>query len=429
MKLLNKKTGIVSGICLMAASTVGLAGCKSFSGTDTSNQELNARNYQSFMEHTADVYKDYVTLGEYKGLKSTAVDRSSEQISDSDVDGAITELISKSKKSEDITNNGKTESGDQIVLNYSGSIDGKEFDGGTASDQKYTIGSGRFISDLDKGLVGLEANKDYDIPVKFPDNYSKDELKGKSAVFKVKITKITRTTTPEANDDWVKENGTMFSNFGYGKPNNIGELRNKIKEVLAKQAKENNDVSEFESVYSQILEKTEIKGYPEEEKNALENTYKENIKSQYNQYSSAYGVNSYEDYLQKVYGKNEEEFAKYVTETTETYLKQKMIVTLIASENNIKVSTEDIAFLGGNLAAYYQFEDFNALIEKYGKKINCELGYQSLYTKVASYVVSVSNSSEKETTKDNTKETTEGTEATETTKTTETTENSETKSE
>ena len=106
-----------------------------------------------------------------------------------------------------------------------------------------------------------------------------------------------------------------------------------------------------------------------------------------------------------------------------------MIVTLIASENNIKVSTEDIAFLGGNLAAYYQFEDFNALIEKYGKKINCELGYQSLYTKVASYVVSVSNSSEKETTKDNTKETTEGTEATETTKTTETTENSETKSE
>lgn len=93
-----------------------------------------------------------------------------------------------------------------------------------------------------------------------------------------------------------------------------------------------------------------------------------------------------------------------------------MIVTLIASENNIKVSTKDITFLGGNLAAYYQFEDFNALIEKYGKKINCELGYQSLYTKVASYIVSVSNVKS-------------STDTTETTQKTETTEATETKSE
>ena len=148
-------------------------------------------------------------------------------------------------------------------------------------------------------------------------------------------------------------------------------------------------------------------------------TYKENIEAQYNQYGSAYGVSSYDEYIQKVYGKNSEEFDKYVEDTTETYLDEKMIVTLIASENNIKVSTEDITFLGGNLAAYYQFEDFNALIEKYGKKINCELGYQSLYTKVASYIVSVSN----------VKSSTDTTETTQKTETTETTEATETKSE
>ena len=189
MKLLNKKTGIVSGICLMAASTVGLAGCKSFSGTDTSTQELDARDYQSFMEHTADVYKEYVTLGNYKDLEITAVDRSDEEATDTDVDEVIQELLSKSTTTDDVTEGGTTQDGDSIVLNYSGSIDGQAFDGGTAEDQTYTVGSGKFISDLDKGLVGLEANKEYDIPVKFPDDYSSEDLKGKDAVFKVKVTK------------------------------------------------------------------------------------------------------------------------------------------------------------------------------------------------------------------------------------------------
>ena len=415
MKLLNKKTGIVSGICLMAASTVGLAGCKSFSGTDTSTQELDARDYQSFMEHTADVYKEYVTLGNYKDLEITAVDRSDEEATDTDVDEVIQELLSKSTTTEDVTEGGTTQDGDSIVLNYSGSIDGQAFDGGTAEDQTYTVGSGKFISDLDKGLVGLEANKEYDIPVKFPDDYSSEDLKGKDAVFKVKVTKITRTVTPEANDEWVKVNASMFNNYGYGEPKNLEELKNNIKERLIQQKKEQNDIKQFDIAYKQILANATITGYPEE-KNALMETYKENIEAQYKQYGSAYGVSSYDEYIQKAYGKNSEEFDKYVEDTTETYLDEKMIVTLIASENNIKVSTKDITFLGGNLAAYYQFEDFNALIEKYGKKINCELGYQSLYTKVASYIVSVSNVKS-------------STDATETTQETETTEATETKSE
>ena len=101
-----------------------------------------------------------------------------------------------------------------------------------------------------------------------------------------------------------------------------------------------------------------------------------------------------------------------------------MIVTLIARENHIKVSTEDITFLGGTLAAYYGFDDFNALIKQYGKKINCELGYQSLYSKVASYVISVSergdsNESKGQTTENNANESTQAVETTGTTETTE----------
>ncbi len=111
--------------------------------------------------------KEYVTLGNYKDLEITAVDRSDEEATDTDVDEVIQELLSKSTTTEDVTEGGTTQDGDSIVLNYSGSIDGQAFDGGTAENQTYTVGSGKFISDLDKGLVGLEANKEYDIPVKF----------------------------------------------------------------------------------------------------------------------------------------------------------------------------------------------------------------------------------------------------------------------
>ena len=96
----------------------------------------------------------------------------------------------------------------------------------------------------------------------------------------------------------------MFNNYGYGEPKNLEELKNNIKERLIQQKKEQNDIKQFDIAYKQILANATITGYPEEEKNALMETYKENIEAQYKQYGSAYGVSSYDEYIQKVYGKN-----------------------------------------------------------------------------------------------------------------------------
>ncbi len=78
------------------------------------------------------------------------------------------------------------------------------FSGGTATDVEYTIGSGRFIEDLDKGLAGLEVGREYDIPCHFDDSYSNSDLAGKDVNFNVKVNAIVTTTLPEYNDDFVK---------------------------------------------------------------------------------------------------------------------------------------------------------------------------------------------------------------------------------
>ena len=88
-----------------------------------------------------------------KGI-AVSVDKSSLTVSDDDVETYISNILSSHATSEQVTE-GTTASGDTISLDYSGKLDGVAFSGGTATDVSYTIGSGKFITDLDQGLVGL----------------------------------------------------------------------------------------------------------------------------------------------------------------------------------------------------------------------------------------------------------------------------------
>ena len=95
--------------------------------------------------------------------------------------------------------------GDLINLNYSGSIDGVKFDGGTAENQELTIGSGMFIPGFEDQMVGMVIGEEKDITVKFPENYGAKDLAGKDAVFAVKVLEIREKQLPELNDDFAKD--------------------------------------------------------------------------------------------------------------------------------------------------------------------------------------------------------------------------------
>ena len=95
-------------------------------------------------------------MPEYKGIQVT-VDKSVLNVAESDVDDYINKNIVSAEATTENVTSGVTADGDTVILDYSGKLDGEAFSGGTATDTTYTIGSGNFISDLDKGLVGLTA--------------------------------------------------------------------------------------------------------------------------------------------------------------------------------------------------------------------------------------------------------------------------------
>ncbi|MBO5458922.1 MAG: FKBP-type peptidyl-prolyl cis-trans isomerase, partial [Lachnospira sp.] len=161
---MRKKLFSVMLAATLMASLTACGGKKQETTTtgSTSNKEITAEEYAGTITSNAEVYKQYLTLPEYKGIQVT-VDRTTLEVTDDDVESYVSNLLSQYADTETITE-GVTAVGDTITLDYSGKLNGEAFSGGTATDASYTVGSGKFISDLDKGLAGLTLGQKYDIP-------------------------------------------------------------------------------------------------------------------------------------------------------------------------------------------------------------------------------------------------------------------------
>ena len=99
-------------------------------------------------------------------------------------------------------------SGDTVNIDYTGTIDGREFDGGSTNGQgtSLLLGSGSYIDGFEDGIIGHKVGETFDINVTFPDDYGVDDLNGKDATFSTTINYIEKTNVPELTDDFVKEN-------------------------------------------------------------------------------------------------------------------------------------------------------------------------------------------------------------------------------
>ncbi|MEG0047856.1 MAG: trigger factor [Clostridia bacterium] len=142
-----------------------------------------------------------VTLGEYKNLEIT---RKINKVTDAQVNSRIEQEQKRVARSVDITER-PLQNGDKAGLDYSGSVDGEKFDGGTAENQTLVIGSNSFIPGFEEQMVGMTIGEERDLNVKFPEEYHSEELKGKDAVFHVKLNAITCEELPELDDDFAAE--------------------------------------------------------------------------------------------------------------------------------------------------------------------------------------------------------------------------------
>ena len=370
-------------LMLVAAMTASLTACgskKTEEPTSTVHKSITAAEYDAAITSDAAIYKKAFTMPEYKGIQVT-VDKSVLNFAESDVDDYINKNIVSAEATTENVTSGVTADGDTVILDYSGKLDGEAFSGGTATDTTYTIGSGNFISDLDKGLVGLTVGQEYDIPCTFPDNYTSD-LAGKSVIFTVKVTAIQKTTYPEITDEWVVNNKESLNLSG----DTVADFREEVRKIVEANANDTYLNNTFTSAYQIISENIGDVNYPQDEIDSLVEVLNTNIESEFNTYGSYYGISDLDTYKKSVYGFDSiDAFNEYATSSAQQYLLQKMIVTIIAADNDIHVSEDEINSYGNDLAQYYGYDDFNAIVDAVGSEVVSEIGYEILYQKVVEF--------------------------------------------
>ncbi len=151
---------------------------------------------------SAKVYvKPDVTVNNYVGIEVT---KTVEKTTDEEIDREIEMVRERNSREIEITDRA-AENGDNVIIDYSGSVDGVLFDGGTAEKQPLLLGSGQFIPGFEEQIVGKNIGETFDVNVTFPTEYHAEELAGKAAVFKVKLHSINKIELPELDDDFAKD--------------------------------------------------------------------------------------------------------------------------------------------------------------------------------------------------------------------------------
>ena len=186
-----------------------------------------------------------VTLGDYKGL---TVEADLQKLTDEMVDARIEEDRKKASRTIDVEDR-PVQEGDTVNLDYAGSVDGVAFAGGTAQGQTLTIGSHQFIPGFEEQMVGMQLGEEKDLNVKFPDEYHAEELKGKDAVFHVKVNGIQMTEVPELDDDFAAD----ISDF-----NTFKEYKEGIVKELTDRIAKNNEIATENALVEKAAENAQI---------------------------------------------------------------------------------------------------------------------------------------------------------------------------
>jgi len=188
--------------------------------------------------------KPEVELGAYKGIE---VEKRAYNVTDDEVDAAIAQLQEGVARMVDVDR--PVENGDTVNLDYSGSVDGVKFDGGTALGQTLTIGSGQFIPGFEEQMVGMAVGEEKDIEVTFPEEYHAENLAGKKAVFAVKVNGIQVKELPTLDDEFAKD----VSEY-----DTLEALRDAKRQELLEQAEKNAKIQKENDVVRKAVENATV---------------------------------------------------------------------------------------------------------------------------------------------------------------------------
>ena len=329
-----KRSLKLGAACLGMAVLLCACGKGSTESTEAASSETETAQSEAVSETVAEtedtnVYpyeydvESMVKLGEYKGLTYTETDVS---VSDDEVESQINSTLTAHATAEQITDRA-VEDGDTVNIDFEGKIDGKTFDGGTASGASLTIGSGTFIDGFEDGLIGVKPGDKTTLKLKFPDEYKTNtDLAGKDVTFDVTVNYIKGDDiVPELDDDFVK--GLNIDGVS-----NVKEYRAYVKSQLQANKESEAEKSKQSELLQQAVDNAEIKEIPEE----LVTQYATQYTDYYKQYASYFGL-ELSDFLTQYMNQTEEEFNQSAQDYGKERAGYMLVVSAIAKAEKVDV--------------------------------------------------------------------------------------------
>jgi len=279
--------------------------------------------------------KPEVELGEYAGLTVT---KEAKTVNEADVDAEVKRMQDRNGRL--LTREGAAENGDTVDIDFEGFVDGKAFEGGKAEHYSLVLGSGSFIPGFEDQVVGHSAGEEFDVNVKFPEEYGAAELAGKDATFKIKLHEVKYKELPTLDDDFAKD-VSEYDTLDELKDS----IRNNIKTNLDKQAEQKVENDLMDQVIANM--KADIP-------DAMVDSRIDELVQDFEYRISQQGL-KLADYL-KYMGMNIEQFRAQFKEQADKQVKMRLAMEAIVAKEGITASDEEFEEEVKRIADAYKME-------------------------------------------------------------------------
>ena len=279
--------------------------------------------------------KPEVELGEYAGLTVT---KEAKNVNEADVDAEVKRMQDRNGRL--LTREGAAENGDTVDIDFEGFVDGKAFEGGKAEHYSLVLGSGSFIPGFEDQVVGHSAGEEFDVNVKFPEEYGAAELAGKDATFKIKLHEDKYKELPALDDDFAKD-VSEYDTLDELKDS----IRNNIKTNLDKQAEQKVENDLMDQVIANM--KADIP-------DAMVDSRIDELVQDFEYRISQQGL-KLADYL-KYMGMNIEQFRAQFKEQADKQVKMRLAMEAIVAKEGITASDEEFEEEVKRIADAYKME-------------------------------------------------------------------------
>lgn len=301
---------------------------------DKASIDVTAVDDDGFQFTATVTVKPEVKLGKYKGLKAEKV---MEAVAAEEIDAEIEKVRQQNSRLIDVTDR-VAQLDDLSVIDYEGFVDDVAFDGGKGENQSLKLGSGQFIPGFEEQIVGKSIGDEFDVNVTFPEEYHSEDLKGKSAIFKVKLNGLKYSEVPELDDEFVKDVSEFDTLDEYR-----ADIGAKIQEKKDKTAQNETE----DNLMQQVIDDMEVE-IPEvmydHEIDGMVQDFAYRMQSQ--------GLNM-ETYMQ-ITGMDMDKFREGFKEQAEKKVKFRLALEALVAAEGITASEEDVSAEFEKLAAQYE---------------------------------------------------------------------------